>query len=109
MVGHLTLTALEIQRDQTVGGAAATHLIFSLDGERSVWQNNPSHGDNAATARSTETYRLRKIAGESEVGRSETFVSWVLKRCGYTNTPATIFFNIWSLKSCAKHLNKKSR
>jgi hypothetical protein len=36
MVGHLTLTALEIQRDQTVGGATATHLIFSLDGERSV-------------------------------------------------------------------------
>ena len=59
-----------------------------------MWQNNPSHGDNAATARSTETYRLRKIAGESEVGRSETFVSWVLKRCGYTNTPATIYFNM---------------
>ena len=73
------------------GGAATTHLISSLDGERSVWQNNPSHGDNAATARSTETYRLRKIAGESEVSRSETFVSWVLKRCGYTNTPATIY------------------
>jgi hypothetical protein len=84
--------------------------------------------------------------GESEVSRSETFVFWVLKRCGYTNTPATIFFNImkccecdkifewdedvhphhtdnllcddcssadwskiWSLKSYAKHLNKKSR
>ena len=59
-----------------------------------MWQNNPSHGDNAATARSTETYRLRKIAGESEVSRSETFVSWVLKRCGYTNTPATIYFNM---------------
>ena len=59
-----------------------------------MWQNNPSHGDNAATARSTETYRLRKIAGESEVSRSETFVSWVLKRCGYTNTPATILFNM---------------
>ena len=36
MVGHLTLTALEIQRDQTVGGATATHLIFSLDGVGSV-------------------------------------------------------------------------
>jgi len=29
MVGHLTLTALEIQRDQTAGGAAATHLILN--------------------------------------------------------------------------------
>jgi len=47
--------------------------------------------------------------GESEVSRSETFVFWVLKRCGYTNTPATIFFNIWSLKSYAKHLKKKRR
>jgi hypothetical protein len=91
----------------TVGGATATHLIFSLDGEGSVWQNNPSHGDNAATARSTETYRLRKIAGESEVSRSETFVSWVLKRCGYTNTPATIYFNTWITMSCLKHLEKK--
>jgi hypothetical protein len=117
MVGHLTLTALEIQRDQTAGGAAATHLIFSLDGERSVWQNNPSHGDNAATARSTETYRLRKIAGESEVSRSETFVSWVLKRCGYTNTPATIYFNMDYEELCkafreevkTKHAKKKAQ
>ena len=36
MVRHLTLTALEIQRDHTAGGAAATHLIFSLDGVGSV-------------------------------------------------------------------------
>ena len=28
MVRHLTLTALEIQRDHTTGGAVATHLIF---------------------------------------------------------------------------------
>lgn len=36
MVRHLTLTALEIQRDHTTGGAVATHLIFSLDGVGSV-------------------------------------------------------------------------
>ena len=102
-------TALEIQRDHTTGGAVATLLIFSLDGVGSVWRNNPSQRGNVATARSTEANRLRKIAGESEVSRSETFVFWVLKRCRYTNTPATIFFNIWIMMSCAKHLNKKSR
>ena len=37
---------------------------------------------------------MRKIAGESEVGRSETFVSWVLKRCEVYKCLATILFNM---------------
>jgi len=40
--------------------------------------------------------------GESEVSRSETFVFWGLKRCGYTNTPATIFFNIMTYYKCCE-------
>ncbi|HHZ97395.1 MAG TPA: hypothetical protein EYN67_18040 [Flavobacteriales bacterium] len=52
MVRHLTLTALEKQRDQTVGGATATQTIFSLDGERSVWLNNNIQGCKAVTVRS---------------------------------------------------------
>jgi hypothetical protein len=51
MVGHLTLTALEIQRDQTVGGAAATQFNFPLDRWGSVWLNNNIQGCKALTVR----------------------------------------------------------
>ena len=42
--------------------------------------------------------------GESEVSRSETFVFWVLKRCKYTNTPATILFNMSKVSNYDKLL-----
>jgi hypothetical protein len=42
--------------------------------------------------------------GESEVSRSETFVFWVLKRCRYTNTPATILFNMSKVSNYDKLL-----
>jgi len=42
-------TALEIQRDHTAGGAAATQLIFSLDGVGSVWPNKRIQGVKATT------------------------------------------------------------
>ena len=51
MVRHLTLTALEIQRDQTVGGAAATQFNFPLDRWGSVWLNNNIQGCKALTVR----------------------------------------------------------
>ena len=91
MVGHLTRLRLQYSAIILLVARQQLNSIFSLDGVRSVWRNNPSQRGNVATATSTETNRLRNLVGESEVSRSETFVFWVLKRCGYTNTPATIF------------------
>ena len=52
----------------TAGGAAATHSISSLDGERRCDGINPSQGDNVASAELATAKWQSENVGESEVG-----------------------------------------